>query len=252
MRPGRSTVCMIIVFSLIMGCFFTTPVSAANETSSVNIPSDTADLQNNGVVGTNVTGAGINTSTSITTDSAIIPDLPENTTGSAFVSDPAVVTPGAISESEKEEDKDFRYISEIPMKKEHQKLLWDYCKTRELDYIDMLALIALESNFNEKCSSGRYKGYFQISSSHGTNLSKTLKTPNKPLDGAVNINWGTAMFSWILADKRVEGLEGKKLRDTALSIYQRGTGGYDRYGINSSYLKKYYKKWSKVAAYFEE
>lgn len=144
------------------------------------------------------------------------------------------------------------YIKEIPMKKEHQKLLWEYCRERKLDYIDMLALISLESNFNEKSSTKKYKGYFQISTAHGPNLSKTLKTPNKPLDGAININWGTAMFSWILADKRVKGLEGKKLRDAALSIYHRGTGGYDRYGLSKSYLEKYYKKRDIICSYIEK
>jgi hypothetical protein len=138
------------------------------------------------------------------------------------------------------------------MKKEHQKLLWNYCKARGVDYIDMLALIGLESNFYEKSSHKIYKGYFQISSKHGANLAKTLKTANKPLDGAININWGTAMYSWILADKRVKGLDGKKQRDAALSIYQRGTGGYDKYGINKKFLTQYYKKRNLIVSYFED
>lgn len=150
------------------------------------------------------------------------------------------------------DDESLWYRAEIPMKKEHQKLLWECCSERKLDYIDMLALISLESNFNEKCSSGKYKGYFQISSAYAANMSKTLKTANKPLDGAVNIRWGTALYSWILADKRVVDLEGKKQRDAALSIYQRGSGGYDRYGINKSYLSKYYKKRGIIEAYFED
>jgi hypothetical protein len=184
---------------------------------------------------TGTTGAAVNT-----TGSAV------DTTGSAVTA-----TPGAISSKAEEESR--WYIPQIAMKKEHQKLLWDYCKKREVDYIDMLALISLESNFDEKCSSGKgkYKGYFQISSGHFKNLATTLKTPNKPLDGAININWGTAMYSWILADKRVKGLTGKKLRDAALSIYQRGTGGYDRYGLNKSYLAKYYKKWDIIVNYYE-
>jgi len=150
------------------------------------------------------------------------------------------------------DDESIWYSPDIPMKKEHQQLLWECCKQKGLDYIDMLALISLESNFNEKCSSKRYKGYFQISTVHAENLSKALNTPNEPLDGAVNIKWGTTLFSWILADKRVEGLEGKAKLDAALSIYQRGTGGYDKYGLNKSYLKKFYEKREKIAAYFEK
>jgi hypothetical protein len=40
----------------------------------------------------------------------------------------------------------------------------------------MLALISTESNFNEKCSTGIYKGYFQINKYSCANLAKTLKT----------------------------------------------------------------------------
>jgi hypothetical protein len=151
-----------------------------------------------------------------------------------------------------EADESIWYSPDIPMKKEHQKLLWECCKQKGLDYIDMLALISLESNFNEKCSNKRYKGYFQISTIHAESLVKALKTPNNPLDGAINIKWGTTLFSWILADKRLEGLEGKAKRDAALSIYQRGAGGYDKYGLNNNYLKKYYEKRDKIAACFEK
>ncbi len=151
------------------------------------------------------------------------------------------------------DDESLWYREKLPLKKEHQKLLWGYCKTRELDYIDMLALIATESNFNENACSGKYKGYFQISTSNSANLAKTLKTLNKPLDGAININWGTAMYSWILADKRLEGIDDEKdRRDIALSIYQRGSGGYDKYGLSSGFLKIFYKKRGIVSAYFED
>ncbi len=154
-------------------------------------------------------------------------------------------------DAEKNEE-DLWYRKQNPMGKEHQKLLWEYCKKRDLSYIDMLALIYTESNFNEKCTTGKYHGYFQISTGNCANLAKTLNTKNKPLDGTININWGTSIYSGILADKRVKDLEGKKKRDVALSIYQRGTGGYDKYGINKTFLKAYYKKWDKVNEWFSE
>ncbi len=149
------------------------------------------------------------------------------------------------------DDESLWYRPQIPMKKEHQKLLWDCCKERGLDYIDMLALISLESNFDEKCSNGKFKGYFQLSSDHGPELSKTLGTENKPLDGEINIKWGTAFYSWILLDKRVRDLDESQKRDVALSIYQRGPGGYDKNGINKKYLEKYYKKRNIIVSYFE-
>lgn len=143
------------------------------------------------------------------------------------------------------------YSSKISMKKEHQKLLWDYCQKRNLDYTDMLALISTESNFQEKSSDGPYKGYFQVSKTNAANLAKCLKIANTPLDGAININMGTSIFSSILQNKRVKGLTGKKRRDVALSIYQRGVGGYDKRGINYRFLKAYYKRRDKISSYFK-
>lgn len=160
------------------------------------------------------------------------------------------VSPVIVKRSAEIEEKRW-YRSQIPMKKEHQKLLWDCCQNRKLDYIDMLALVSLESNFSETCVSGTHMGYFQISKANAANLSKTLNTENKPLDGAININWGTTFYSWILADDRVKGLEDKALRDAALSIYQRGSGGYDKYGLSNGFLKKYYIKRDKILAYFK-
>jgi len=154
-------------------------------------------------------------------------------------------------EDDAKNEENLWYKKQNPMKKEHQKQLWEYCKKRDLNYIDMLALIYTESNFNEKCSTGKYYGYFQISKGNCANLAAALKTKNKPLDGAININWGTAMYSWILADKRVKDLEGNRKRDVALSIYQRGTGGYDKYGISTSFLKIFNKKRAIVCGWFE-
>lgn len=154
----------------------------------------------------------------------------------------------------KECDERTWYCARIPLKKEYQKILWDFCRERNLDYYDMLALIALESNFDEKCVSknGRYKGLFQISSIHYEELSKQLNTPKDPLNGAVNINWGTALYSWILKDKRVINLEGKEKRDVALSIFNRGAGGYDRKGLAVTYLKVFYNRRSMIESYFAE
>lgn len=194
----------------------------------------------------------VNVLPAITDSSAATPapvETPETTPAPSPTPVPTV-TPSPTPVPTPVNDESLWYREKIPMKKEHQKLLWDYSKLRGLDYIDMLALISTESNFNEKSSTGRYKGYFQISTGNAANLAKTLKTPNTPLDGAVNINWGTAMFSWIMQDKRVVNLESAKKRDVALSIYNRGTGGYDKYGLSTKFLNVYYKKRALVAAYF--
>jgi len=150
-------------------------------------------------------------------------------------------------------DESVWYCSKIPMKKEHQKLLWEQSIKNGVDYIDMLALIALESNFDEKSISanGKYRGYFQISTVHGKNLSAQLGTKNDPLNGEVNIIWGTTMFGWIMKDKRVISLEGEKKLDVALSIYNRGSGGFDRYGIKESYVNMFRQRRKKILSYFE-
>lgn len=196
------------------------------------------------------TSAAIITGTAVTTSTSII-------TGTSITTDSAIksTTKQGIEVKDKnssKNDESLWYRKQNPMKKEHQKLLWEYCKKRKLDYIDMLALIYTESNFEEKSSTGKFFGYFQISKGNCASLAKTLKTKNKPLDGTININWGTAMYSWILADKRVKNLTGKKKRDVALSIYQRGTGGYDKHGISSRFLKVFYKKKEKVSSWFKK
>lgn len=279
---GNRTIGLITAMCFALAGFITVPTFAESETSTTNsavsisspIQTDNSSGMNTNEIAISITGTAIGTTgTAISTTGAAISTTGPaigttsaaiSTTGTAISTSGAAIcttgaainttgtalttTPKAIN-AVKEES--LWYLPQISMKKEHQKILWDFCKKRGVDYIDMLALIALESNFNEKCSSGKYKGYFQISTGHSKNLAATLNTPNKPLDGAVNINWGTALYSWALSDKRVEGLTGKKLRDAALSIYQRGTLGYDKYGINKSYLVKYYKKRDMIVSYFE-
>lgn len=266
MIHGKGTISLITAVCLAMTCFFPIPSiasSAAEPMQALSTDGTTTSVTNsavkielsettNSVTGAAVsvnsastTNAAVNMKSSSTTDAAV--NLDSSTTGAALST-----TPGAIEAQKLKEEESLWYSAKISMKKEHQKLLWDYCKKRNLDYIDMLTLISLESNFNEKCSNRRYKGYFQISTAHGPNLSKTLKTQNKPLDGAININWGTAMYSWILADKRVKDLKGKKQRDVALSIFQQGSGGYNQRGLSTSYIRKYDKKRDLIASYYNK
>jgi len=176
------------------------------------------------------------------TGSAILLSPAENTADSTSLA--AIAMKAAVLEESK------WYRKQNPLKKEHQKLLYDSCRKFGLDYVDMLALIYTESNFQEKCVSRIYYGYFQISRGNCANWAKTLKTPNKPLDGTLNILWGTTLFAGILADKRVKGLIGEKKRDAALSVFQRGTGGYDRYGLNKAFLAKFYKKRAIVCQWY--
>lgn len=262
MKQSKRILCVIISWCFMIGCFSPVPSYAAssktvsaNQTAANNnketsagkaqdVNEDKEDPDSGDAVNDQTTGAGIKVTPGKASD---VPAADED-------NDPASTTGQGIDVEDENGEKDEEalwYRTQNPMKKEHQKLLWDYCKKRKLNYIDMLALIYTESNFKEKASTGKYYGYFQIGSGNCASLAATLKTKNKPLDGAININWGTAMFSWIMDDKRVKDLEGKKKRDVALSIFQRGTGGYDKYGISTAFLKIYYKKWDIVCDWFE-
>lgn len=261
MKQSKRPLSIIIAFCFMIGCFLpnqsyalSKKVITNNQTATNN---EVVQIQNhqdaevdkevievNDTLFDHTAGSGI----------VVTPDagkaIDSTTTGSAI----STTTDQGKEVKDKDDAKNEEnlwYKKQNPMKKEHQKLLWEYCKKRELNYIDMLALIYTESNFDEKCSTGTYYGYFQISKGNCADLSANLKTKNKPLDGTININWGTAMYSWILADKRVKNLEGNKKRDVALSIYQRGTGGYDKYGISTKFLKIFNKKRAKVNAWFE-
>ena len=279
MKKSKRLLALIVVFCFTIGCF--PPIHSYAQTNTVTsdktaAKSQTANSQNtkdtnNDKDAENENNAKESKNTKDTVDTQDAEDTKaiengedinkaDETSGIKGSGNPAdpgpeteAATPPDIEAKDKNEsEEDLWYRKQNPMKKEHQQLLWDYCKKRKVNYIDMLALIYTESNFNEKCSTGKYYGYFQISKGNCANLAAELKTQNKPLDGAININWGTAMYSWILADKRVKDAADDKKRDVALSIYQRGTGGYDKYGISTSFLKIYYKKRNKVLEWYED
>lgn len=236
MRQSKGLLSFIIAFCFIISCISPIQSYAQSTTATDN---DTTEKDNNRTIdeGNATTTSGIILTTS---EQAVDIEITESaidikTTDSAIKTD----------------DEKSWYRKQNPLKKEHQKLLWDYCKKRNLDYIDMLALIYTESNFNEKCKTGSCYGYFQITKGNCASLAATLKTKNAPFDGAVNINWGTATYSWILADKRVKEAKESKKRDVALSIFQRGTAGYDKHGISTKFLKAYYLKRTKVNDWYK-
>ena len=163
------------------------------------------------------------------------------------------LTPAAVQLTAKPpvDDESVWYRSQNPMKKEHQKILWENAKRNRIDYLDMLALVYTESNFVETCvASKRFYGYFQISKGHFADLAYSLQTENAPLNGAINIRWGTAMYGWIMASKRVQSLAPEKRRDAALSIYNRGPIGFDRYGPSKPFLARFYQKRAIVEKWF--
>lgn len=263
-----TAMCLIISFTLTSYSFTehspkvyaeAAPIISATPTLS-QIPTPTPSLSSAGDAGMTSTGSEQTTPTgNAAADGTPSPDIiasPLDNPTATPKPTPAVTpkaTPASSSTIKKQiEDESLWYTNKIPMPKAHQKLLWDYCKNRKLNYIDMLSLIFLESGFNQKATNGKYKGYFQISPKNTANIAKTLKIQNKPLDGAINLNMGTTLFSWILADKRVKNIKGDKKMEVALSIFQRGTGGYESRGISNSFVNKFKAKKKIVSSYFKK
>ena len=227
---------IIVLNSLPISVFGT--VQAAQDTKN-NVHTQDKDTSKNTKTPGRTTPAAITSPAAVTSPAGI-------------TSPSAITSPAAITKAAENDDESLWYSKNLPFKKEYQKALWDFCKQKELDYYDMLALIALESGFNEKCSTKNYKGLFQLSKQNCDYYSKLLKTPNKPFDAIINMNWGTTLISNIMKDKRVTKHKDEKMqRDVALSIFNRGSGGYDKKGLSTDFLKIFYKKKEMVLKCFE-
>lgn len=131
------------------------------------------------------------------------------------------------------------YVKGISMPAAQQKYLYNLSKQRGLNYAEMLAFIKHESSFNPKARGGSNYGYFQINKVNHARLTKTLKTKNAPFDPYVNMNWGTYMISDLYKKYQRKGLRGTALKNAVLSAYNRGEGGYAKYGVAKSYVNKH-------------
>lgn len=128
---------------------------------------------------------------------------------------------------------------------EHQEYLYKKCKEWELDYSKTLAIISLESNFNSKLiSTTRDYGYMQINKGNHSHLSKTLGTPNSPVDPYINIDWGTYMLgdlyqNWRGHNINEEVKEGQifsELDKYVMSSYNKGITGFKKKGMATKYI----------------
>lgn len=131
----------------------------------------------------------------------------------------------------------FVYYSHIPMPKEHQKYLYDQTQKHGLDYKKALALVKHESNFNPNAISPTNDyGYFQINIVNHDHLSKTVGGSN-PLDPYVSIDWGTYMLSDLYEHWSSKGISGRALDEYVWSSYNKGLGGFQKYGKATSYIQ---------------
>lgn len=144
----------------------------------------------------------------------------------------------------------FVYNSNIPLDCDIQQYLYDLCTQRNLDYKMCLAIIKHESSFNAKAlGGGSNYGLFQINKCNHKKLSSTLKTANKPLDPKININWGTYLLS-CLFEKYSTSYTDEELLKAVLSAYNRGEGGFAKYGFAKSYIEGHFKALDVVNSWF--
>jgi soluble lytic murein transglycosylase-like protein len=143
------------------------------------------------------------------------------------------------------------YNARVPLDRELQQYLYDLCRQRNLDYKMALAVIQHESNFNpEALGGGANYGLFQINSCHHGPLSAALNTDNAPFDPKTNINWGTYLLSR-LYEKYSGRYQGEELTRAVLSAYNKGTGGFEKYGHAIRYLEDHERALAKVNSWFE-
>lgn len=128
---------------------------------------------------------------------------------------------------------------DIPMDREHQEYLYQLCQERGLDYLKTLAVLKHESQFDPNAiSPGGDFGYMQVNRVNHKYLSKTLETPNDPLDPFVNLNWGTYLLASAYNHWEARGITGEQLDKYALSTYNKGLTGFRNHGKAVSYIAK--------------
>ncbi|SHH97999.1 Soluble lytic murein transglycosylase [Sporobacter termitidis DSM 10068] len=142
------------------------------------------------------------------------------------------------------------YNPNVPLSAELQQYLYDLCAQRNLDYKMVLAIIRHESGFKAGAlGGGNNYGLFQINICHHKSLSATLKTGNTPYDPKTNMNWGTYLLSCLYA-RYSNSYSGEDLTKAVLSSYNKGTGGFERYGYATKYIQAYYKALDVVNGWF--
>ena len=158
--------------------------------------------------------------------------------------------PGYQAEAASNSLAGFKYSKKVPLPKAQQQYLYKLTKQRGLDYKETLAVMLHESNMKANAKGGTNYGYFQINKVNHKNLAKITKTKNKPYDPYVNMNWGTYMLSDLQKKYKKKGYKGVALKEATLSAYNKGEGGFKKYGKATAYIKKHNQCLAKVKKWF--
>lgn len=149
-----------------------------------------------------------------------------------------------IVSNEKLIEENFYYLPDIPLSEDLQKYIYNLSKQNDLNYIDILALISVESNFNPKLTHKNTNGttdygLFQINSCNIDNFRKQLNIKGDILDPYNNTRMGIYELSnlsnrWSSSKEDIE-----QHRIDVLSSYNKGYTGYRRNGKAVRYLERH-------------
>lgn len=144
-----------------------------------------------------------------------------------------------IANEKKAEQERLASIADGQLPKAHQSYLLKRTQKLGIDYKKALAVMKTESGFNPNViSSTNDYGYFQINKINHARMIQTLGSPNTPLDPYVNIDWGTFMLAELYEYWGDRGVTGTELDEYVWSSYNRGLGGFKKYGKVSQYIQK--------------
>lgn len=156
-------------------------------------------------------------------------------TEEAAVTKEKIITSDVLDVNKKEQP---IYKINLGLNEELQKLIYNKCQERNLDYIKVLGLIYHESKFeiNSVSPTNDY-GLFQINKINHDVLAEKLGTKNEPLDPKINIEWGTYLLCNLYNYWKEKGISEKELDYYVWSSYNKGLIGFQKYGEAKDYIE---------------
>lgn len=148
-------------------------------------------------------------------------------------------------------EKQFYYVKEIPLSEKLQKFIYDQSKEHDLQYIDVLGLIATESDFrpntlNVNTNGTKDHGLFQMNDCNIPTFRKELNITGSVIDVYNN----TRMGVYELSNMSKKWASSKNDYDQhlidILSSYNKGYAGYKKNGPATKYLTRFNTKKSEL------
>lgn len=137
--------------------------------------------------------------------------------------------------------------SDISLPIDYQEYMYLTCKEYDLDYKRALSVSLHESAFDVYATGKNYRdgivdsydrGLFQLNSKYSGKYAEMYGVPHAPYNPYINIEIGVRILSDLYSTYQREGYTGVALEEAVLSSYNRGEGGFRKYGVKSDYVKK--------------